>query len=421
MEDSDQRETEDKATEETQGDIEAANGDLKQEPISAEIEEKTIQSQPSVANWDFQHPPKRLQKSEDVFGKHFTRGCKWSPDGLCVMTASDDYHLRIFDLPNKDSKTDSELKPSVTMKEGGPLYDFQWYPKLDSSRPETCCLATTSQYQPIHLYDAFDGHIRATYRCYDHVDEVTAARCVNFDPDGTRLLAGLKNQVRIFDVAIPGRDCETLHTFEKNSSDKCLTGIISSIAFNPAMVRVFALASYGKSLAVYLDPRAQVLCQLEGQQGGITHIQFSPDGTKLLAGGRKDHEISVWDMRNPGELYAVLRRSVDTNQRIYFDMTPSGQHVVSGGTDGILRVWDFHSGHVSKEGVLREHATLDNLHSDCINGVSVHPFLPYIATSSGQRHVKEPMIDSDSENDADVEKVAYENSLKLWHFTDGQQ
>jgi hypothetical protein len=55
------------------------------------------------------------------------------------------------------------------MKEAETVYDYQWYPLMDSSQPNTCCLATTSQYQPIHLYDAFDGHIRATYRdrCYD--------------------------------------------------------------------------------------------------------------------------------------------------------------------------------------------------------------------------------------------------------------
>ena len=40
---------------------------------------------------------------------------------------------------------------------------------------------------------------------------------------------------------------------------------------------------------------------MEGQRGGLTHVQFTCDGGKLLAGGRKDDEILVWDMRNPGE------------------------------------------------------------------------------------------------------------------------
>jgi WD40 repeat protein len=97
----------------------------------------------------------------------YTRGCKWSPDGLCILTLSDDNRLKIFDTPSHevDSTTAQvSLQAAVTMKEAETVYDFQWYPLMDSNKPETCCLATTSQYQPIHLYDAFDGHLRATYR-----------------------------------------------------------------------------------------------------------------------------------------------------------------------------------------------------------------------------------------------------------------
>ena len=75
--------------------------------------------------------------------------------------------------------------------------------------------------------------------------------------------------------------------------------------------------------------------------GGITQIEFSPDGTKLFAGGRKDDEILIWDMRNPGMLYAVLNREVNTNQRIYFDIESSGRYVFSGNTDGSVSVWDL--------------------------------------------------------------------------------
>ena len=103
----------------------------------------------------------------NLFGKIsfevYTRGCKWSPDGLCILSLTDDNRLKIFDTPQQTSECD-ELRPAVTMKEAETVYDFQWFPLMDSSKPETCVLATTSQSQPIHLYDAFDGHIRATYR-----------------------------------------------------------------------------------------------------------------------------------------------------------------------------------------------------------------------------------------------------------------
>ncbi len=41
------------------------------------------------------------------------------------------------------------------------------------------------------------------------------------------------------------------------------------------------------SVAVYSEPKGNMLCMFQGQQGGITHIMFSPDGNKLYTGARK--------------------------------------------------------------------------------------------------------------------------------------
>ena len=57
---------------------------------------------------------------------------------------------------------------------------------------------------------------------------MVAARSIRFNTSGTKLVAGLKNQIRIFDVAVPGRVCETVKTFDKKEGG--LSGIISSIA-----------------------------------------------------------------------------------------------------------------------------------------------------------------------------------------------
>ena len=69
------------------------------------------------------------------------------------------------------------------------------------------------------------------------------------------------------------------------------------------MPSIYAVGTYSKGLAVYLEPQPHTLCYLDGQKGGITHLKFSNDGTKLMAGGRKDNEILIWDMRNPGNIF----------------------------------------------------------------------------------------------------------------------
>ena len=122
-----------------------------------------------------------FDESVSVRGGNYGRGCKWSPDGLCLLTCSQDHKLRVFELPPRldaigpgitstsegcseslAESSDNELRqtpwsPVLTMTESGTIYDFAWYPKMSSDQPETCLLAATSQNQPIHLYDAYNG------------------------------------------------------------------------------------------------------------------------------------------------------------------------------------------------------------------------------------------------------------------------
>lgn len=46
-------------------------------------------------------------------------------------------------------------------------------------------------------------------------------------------------------------------------------------------------------VGVYSDSDGELIFLLQGQQGGVTHVMFSPDGTKLYSGGRKVH---VWEL-----------------------------------------------------------------------------------------------------------------------------
>jgi hypothetical protein len=51
--------------------------------------------------------------SEDYKGTNFLKGCKWSPDGTCIVTNSDDSILRIYDttfeMLNNENKENIEL------------------------------------------------------------------------------------------------------------------------------------------------------------------------------------------------------------------------------------------------------------------------------------------------------------------------
>jgi len=286
---------------------------------------------------------------------------------------------------------------------------------MSSLDPATCCFVSTSRNSPIHLFDAYNGELRCSYRAFNHVDEVEPAHSVCFSEDGQKLYCGFNKAIRIFNVNAPGRDCQEIKTSAQGQG-----GIISCIAPNPGMADVFAAGTYLKSIAMYSE--STLICLLQGQQGGITHLSFSPDGTKLYSGGRMDPEILCWDLRNPGTVLYTMSRQVTTNQRMYFCGDWSGRFILSGNNSGEVTVWDttqaadLSSDEISLDAKLRFQA-----HSDCANGISIHPTLPVMVTTSGQRKFSEPPHSDDSEDNSDellTEKyISSDNSLRLWWLT----
>jgi WD40 repeat protein len=91
----------------------------------------------------------------------FFKGAKFSPDGTCVLTCSDDEKsLRIYETPFKSiasEETNCEWPVILQSPEGESIYDYAWNPKMTSSDPSTCLFASTSRDHPVHLWDAFTG------------------------------------------------------------------------------------------------------------------------------------------------------------------------------------------------------------------------------------------------------------------------
>ncbi|CAI9736796.1 telomerase Cajal body protein 1-like [Octopus vulgaris] len=367
---------------------------------------------------DFSRPPELVSCSEEFNKKenNFLKGCKWAPDGSCLLTNSEDQCLRLFNLPEKIYNGEIQNLPPIDavlkMFESGTIYDYCWYPGMSSASPDTCCLASTSKNNPVHLWDAFTGELRCTYRAYDQADEITSAHSLAFSLDGNKLFCGFNKMLRIFDVSQPGRFCTEQATYSKKRKNG-QSGIISCIAPSPVDMSLYAAGSYSKEIAFYTTSSESMLCMLKGHKGGVTHIMFSSDGTKLYSGGRKDPEILCWDLRDPGTVLYVATRQVETNQRIYFDLSHSGQYLISGNHDGTITIWDT-SKTSDNEGTNARYSLLSHFtysgHTDTVNGVSLHPTFPLVASSSGQWH---SCIDEDSEDNVPVN---YSNDLRLWWF-----
>uniref|UniRef100_A0A1B0AAL4 WD repeat-containing protein 79 n=1 Tax=Glossina pallidipes TaxID=7398 RepID=A0A1B0AAL4_GLOPL len=338
--------------------------------------------------------------------QRYTKGCLWSPDGTCLLLPVNLDGMHILELPQDlyntaqlDSKRPlSSLPSAIHIKEGGTVYDCVWYPFMDSSDPATCCWLASRQHEPIHMWDAFTGELRCTYRGYDEVDEVEPAISLLFSNDGQKVMGGYKKSIKIFDTNIPGRKCSSITVKQT----------VSCFAVTAENNHCVSTGSWNAHIYHYdlRAPKLGPLFTLGGHTGGITWLRyFLINGNwYLFSGARKDSNIFQWDMRNYKQPVSVFERNVSTNQRIYFDL--KREWLVSGNTTGSLTIWSLEDS--AKTAQLP-------IHADCCNGANFHPSLPILATSSGQYHFVDVTHDEkETKQVKETEKfVDYENSVVL--------
>lgn len=185
--------------------------------------------------------------------------------------------------------------------------------------------------------------------------------------------------IQIFDTTRPGKDCQKKPTVPTRKSKKGQKGVISCLAFNPDHSDLYAAGSFLKSIGLY-DSRADELLLLlrdknqraNGRRGkpspvattnndgavsdqkygngaisstpmgGVTQVQFSPDGQYLYSASRQDPFIRCWDIRNTANVLFRLERQGDlTNQRLGFDVSSDGRWLSTGDMNGDITIFDL--------------------------------------------------------------------------------
>ena len=107
-------------------------GDLRPEPANP------------YTRFELARDPACLSKFEFDERDNYFKGCKWSPDGTCLMTCSNDKTIRLFNLPSNfgslpiDFESPFKLNVDLQIKESGLVYDYCFNPNLNSSDPSSC-------------------------------------------------------------------------------------------------------------------------------------------------------------------------------------------------------------------------------------------------------------------------------------------
>lgn len=246
---------------------------------------------------------------------NFVKGVKWSPDGHLLLSNSEDHKLRVWALDEaalpdawsnctlagsaSPTAGNDTLRLSRSCTEAECIYDFCWYPGARAMDPASCCALSCSRDTPLHLWNVCSapgssnrGHVRATYRPYDHNDEVAAAMSCCFSPDGELIYCGFEHSVHVFQTARPGRDSIVRKTTPTRKARKGLKGLISTLAVTPDG-SVYAAGSYGASVGLYSSSQGETVALLPASSG-VTQVSFAPDGLLLMVGERKSSALKGW-------------------------------------------------------------------------------------------------------------------------------
>lgn len=121
------------------------------EVSSEEISVNELQNQQQTIDTVYFSETKLMELSRyswrsSVSKQRYLKGCVWSPDGTCILTVVNCDGMHVIELPQdlyglEGFSTDRPLdvlQSAVHVKEGGLVYDYCWYPFMNSYNPSTC-------------------------------------------------------------------------------------------------------------------------------------------------------------------------------------------------------------------------------------------------------------------------------------------
>jgi WD40 repeat protein/serine/threonine protein kinase len=157
---------------------------------------------------------------------------------------------------------------------------------------------------------------------------------VCFSPDGRRVLGSDDHTLGLWEVQSGKR----LQTIEGHN------GAVSSVSFSPDGHHVLS-GSGDRTVKLWDSISGCCLRTFEGHTAAITSVAFSPDGCFALSGSGeyqgKENTLRLWEVFT-GKCLHTFAGHTGTVQSVVF--SPDGRYALSGSDDKTLKLWNLSTG-----------------------------------------------------------------------------
>ena len=120
-------------------------------------------------------------------------------------------------------------------------------------------------------------------------------------------------------------------------------GWVRGVAYSPTDPNILASGAEDNQVLIWDLSTGEVLLTLEGHTNEDNRVAFSADGTQIASASR-DQTIILWDAAT-GEVVQTLAGHADRVNDVAF--SPDGTQIASAGRDGEIKLWDTATGEES--------------------------------------------------------------------------
>jgi hypothetical protein len=179
---------------------------------------------------------------------------------------------------------------------------------------------------------------------------------VTVSPDGKTFATTVptSNEFRLYDNS--GKQLFTFKAGNKN---------ILKISFSPDGSSIASVTSDSEdSTLLLVDLSGHVISSYGSQKGSLRDAVFSPDG-QFIASLSHEGEVSLW------HLSGRLRKFDSTSRVTSLDFDPLTRLLITGGSDGILKIWSLSGKLISQKQIFQQSAILSVSFRDGKGRISV--------------------------------------------------